>query len=471
MPFSSPPKAIGSYGLISGTTGNDRLYASGTQAAFGGDGSDLLWFDYRKYSNGYWLVPFLVGGAGNDLYYVYDKDVGLIADLDGGYDKIILETSLDDVVFAWVNDNHILGYDTIYDTTILFIDPFGRESQDNRIEKWEFHEGTYSASQLEKLANSGSGLLGYSSWQKLDDSGYLKFSIAGLSPSLVDYYIANAAYNSSIVGEEITEDPSKSYNLSLSSKASDIVSNWFQAPTSSVQQTDTSDTNLNITANTWSDTIEITRIVQASSGNGDLIQAMQNPAAYDRSVDGKNGSILNGGDGADTLRGLGGWDIFDGGKGNDLVHGGNGRDIIDGGYGADELHGDFGWNTYKDERDGSKDLIAIKSDQHLSNWWYGQSGNSPNGEKADFIEGLDTYDEIKIIGAMTADLTFADGVTARGATGIGIYAEGTLEAVYTGGDLSVSQIQSMTTGDGSAVAMNNEVWSYWGDNTPPAVLA
>ncbi len=60
--------------------------------------------------------------------------------------------------------------------------------------------------------------------------------------------------------------------------------------------------------------------------------------------------------------------------------------------------------------------------------------------------------------------------SARGVTGIGIYAKGTLEAVYTGGDLSISQIQSMTTGDASATAMANKLWSYRGSNTVPALL-
>ena len=110
-----------------------------------------------------------------------------------------------------------------------------------------------------------------------------------------------------------------------------------------------------------------------------------------------------------------------------------------------------------------------QSDQHLSNFWYGKAGNSPNGEKADFIEGLDANDEIKIIGVFTPDISVVDNVTARGVTGIGIYAKGTLEAVYTGGNLSTSQIQNMTTGDGSTTAMNNRMWSYWGDNTVPAL--
>ena len=64
----------------------------------------------------------------------------------------------------------------------------------------------------------------------------------------------------------------------------------------------------------------------------------------------------------EIIKGLAGWDIIDGGVGDDLIHGGNGRDVITGGVGSDELHGDFGWNTYKDQRDGYKDLIAIKSD-------------------------------------------------------------------------------------------------------------
>ena len=125
-------------------------------------------------------------------------------------------------------------------------------------------------------------------------------------------------------------------------------------------------------------------------------------------------SALNGNSGDDTIRGLAGWDVIDGGAGDDLIHGGNGRDIIAGGTGSDELHGDFGWNTYKDQRDGSTDLIAIKSDQHLNNWWYGTSGNNPNGEKTDFIEDLDSFDQIKIIGVSTQDHSFKDGVTGRG---------------------------------------------------------
>ena len=50
-------------------------------------------------------------------------------------------------------------------------------------------------------------------------------------------------------------------------------------------------------------------------------------------------------------------------------------------------------------------------------------------------------------------------------------AKGALEAVYTGGKLSLGQIRQMTTGDDSAAAMANQMWSYWGDNSAPGLLA
>jgi len=161
-----------------------------------------------------------------------------------------------------------------------------------------------------------------------------------------------------------------------------------------------------------------------------------------------------------NLEGLRGDDIIDGLAGDDLIHGGNGDDVLIGGLGGDELHGDFGRNTYRSEKDGFSDLIAIKSDQFLVNWLYGKAGNSPNGEKSDIIEGLDLIDKIRIIGIDTSEISFAADVATKGVTGIGIYGKGILEALYTGGDLTLAQIQSMTSGDASAAAMSNSVNAY-----------
>ena len=219
---------------------------------------------------------------------------------------------------------------------------------------------------------------------------------------------------------------------------------------------------MDVNASSWQQSVAINRVARADV-NGSHLQAKQldfDPTSLPSSQDVQiAGSILQGSNANDTLHGLGGWEIIDAKGGDDLVHGGNGRDIISGGTGSDELHGDFGWNTYTSQIDGAVDLIAIKSDQHLHNWWYDQAGNSPNGEKADIIEGLDANDQIKILGVASNQITFANA-TAHDVNGIGIYADGALEPVYTGNNLSIDQLQSMTSGDNSDAVMANQLWSY-----------
>ena len=139
-------------------------------------------------------------------------------------------------------------------------------------------------------------------------------------------------------------------------------------------------------------------------------------------------SLLTGGDGANSIFGLSAWDVINAGAGNDSVRGGNGRDVITGGTGSDELWGDFGWNTYLENNDGEKDLLVIKSDQLLENFWYGKSGNNPNGEKADIISELDAFDQIKILGADTSQITI-NQASAHGQSGLGIFTDGFVEAV------------------------------------------
>ena len=47
-----------------------------------------------------------------------------------------------------------------------------------------------------------------------------------------------------------------------------------------------------------------------------------------------------------------------------------------------------------------------------------------------------------------------------GQTGIAIYLKDSLEALYTGNDLSLDQIKNMTDGDGSDAAIANSVHQY-----------
>ena len=165
---------------------------------------------------------------------------------------------------------------------------------------------------------------------------------------------------------------------------------------------------------------------------------------------GSGRDTLIGGNGDDYLGGGQNGDELVGGNGNDIVHGGNGRDSLAGGLGADDLYGGFGHNTFADERDGSVDWLYFKSDQFAENWLYSRAGMNPNGQKVDIIKGLDQSDQLFIEGVETSDLTFGlvnDFSAPTGFfSGVGIFANGFLEGIYTGGDIGASQLASMTTG-------------------------
>jgi len=194
--------------------------------------------------------------------------------------------------------------------------------------------------------------------------------------------------------------------------------------------------------------------------NSSEIHTVFGGGAGDKLTAARQGSSLYGGWGDDQLFGSMGSDFLSGGKGNDLIRAGIGRDIISGDAGSDELHGGFGLNTFKSEIDDSIDLLVIKSDEWLVNPLSGTAGNNPNGGKADILEGLDSYDQIKIVGVYASEISILSNSTAHGLSGIGIYAKGALEALYTGDNLSVAQITAMTSGDGSAAAMANQISSY-----------
>ena len=160
--------------------------------------------------------------------------------------------------------------------------------------------------------------------------------------------------------------------------------------------------------------------------------------------------VINALDGDDEVLGYRGADELDGGNGNDIVRAGNGRDIITGGNGADDLYGGFGQNTFTGEKDGALDYLFLKSDHLAVNWLYDKAGNNAGNKKTDVIASLDSFDRVFIQGASDSQLSFGSTIhtTAAGNTvsGIGIYASNSLEAIYTGGDLTVNQLSEITAG-------------------------
>jgi len=138
-------------------------------------------------------------------------------------------------------------------------------------------------------------------------------------------------------------------------------------------------------------------------------------------------NILNGGDNRDRIRGLRGDDTIFGFEGDDIVRGGKGDDYIDGGSGADFITGGFGLNVFANQRDGDVDTLFTRVD-----------GDST---KADVFEELDYFDRIIVKDAYLYQLSVSE---TEG--GIGIFSDGILEAVYTGNNLTIKQVDDMILG-------------------------
>lgn len=442
MPSSSITMT-GFYQVSYGTDSRDvKTGLTSGNAYFAKGGNDYISTNgktYLSYEGKNWWIPSLVsGGDGNDEYSVGPGAAVVIADASSSSgDSLRIFDYITNVTDLFSIENRHVYIGTSWGTSIVLVDAL---NGNGAIESIAFSDIALSA-----IPASARSLVatyqtrGNQSLRNLESEGLFNPKVMGISSSDVQGLI----------------DSLYQVKFGVTSNPVDIANQFIDAFSQSSQSVVASaGSSLVVSTSSWSDTIQLKTVAKASNSgsriDSDQVDFTGTP----------QGSILLGGTGNDQLWGKAGWDIIDGGAGNDLVRAGNGRDIITGALGADELHGDFGWNTYKSEKDGYRDLIAIKSDEFLSNWLYGKAGNNPNGEKADVIEGLDSNDQIKIIGVATSDLTFRGGASAHGVSGIGIYAKGALEAVYTGGDLSVAQITAMTSGDGSAAALANQITSY-----------
>ena len=162
----------------------------------------------------------------------------------------------------------------------------------------------------------------------------------------------------------------------------------------------------------------------------------------DRLVGYFGADFLTGGDGDDFLHGNHGRDVITGGSGNDTIRGGHGHDEISGGAGSDWMWGGIGRNIIDaGANDSMTDSVYVPVDS-VQNY---DNGN-PNGANADILKNLGEEDRIFLHGdgITNASLTFGLA-TFDGNRGIGIFANGTLEALVTG-NLSADQVDAMTTG-------------------------
>lgn len=135
-------------------------------------------------------------------------------------------------------------------------------------------------------------------------------------------------------------------------------------------------------------------------------------------------------------------DVLTGGLGSDLINAESGNDILIGGGGLDELIGGLGSNKFVSKDDEFSSRILITRD--------GSKQVNRNQLTVDEVSELGTEDQIGIVGASTRQLRFLPTLINSNyfgrLDGIGIYVGKRLEAVYTGGDLTISEIKKLTVG-------------------------
>ncbi len=197
--FSQPPVALGSYVHVSGTPGVDTLTGIGLQAAYGGTGNDSLGGRSTISADGAWkLAPILVGGSGNDNFYILDGSISFLGDAGDGYDQIIVSKDFwRDSRYAIVNQRDYLFYDE--DTAFVVIDPHGYGDPANRIEGFRYGSKVLSFNRALKVYNKGRFFDGHTTYPELNASGRINFSVGGLDPYTMDLYIATAMYNNGLV--------------------------------------------------------------------------------------------------------------------------------------------------------------------------------------------------------------------------------------------------------------------------------
>ena len=135
-------------------------------------------------------------------------------------------------------------------------------------------------------------------------------------------------------------------------------------------------------------------------------------------------------------------DVLTGTRAADRLSGDLGNDTLIGGAGADELWGGAGSNAFQSGADGSIDWLLISRDGRLNRFQASKT--------VDVIQNLGQEDHVGILGAKTSQLRFRvtslASLTYGAISGTGIYAQGRLEAVYTGSDLDVAQLKGLTEG-------------------------
>ena len=109
------------------------------------------------------------------------------------------------------------------------------------------------------------------------------------------------------------------------------------------------------------------------------------------------------------------------------------------------MYGGFGQNTFYNAADRFIDISNIECEQKLeSKRQRNTQKNKSITNNVDIIKPLDENDQINLIGVKNKSISI-QATSTLGKVGLGIFTNGSLEALYIGDDLSTSQLLNMTT--------------------------
>ncbi|QCH15058.1 hypothetical protein CB0101_09060 [Synechococcus sp. CB0101] len=199
MPLSGPALPIANYAMVGGTKGRDLITGLGAQVVLGGAGDDILGAQTSPGADGVTpLIPWLVGGADQDKYFITPGSMAVVADLGGGKDELVL----DSLAFRKAQIRNIDRRHALIsrgNTRVLVVDPAGRSNPDNTIETLVFKDQRVSGKQLFKLAKQADTYWGRSTLAEQVSLGSFPLNAAGVDVALFNGYLTSAAYNDSLV--------------------------------------------------------------------------------------------------------------------------------------------------------------------------------------------------------------------------------------------------------------------------------
>jgi hypothetical protein len=199
MSLSGPALPVANYGMNAGTPARDLITGVGAQIALAGAGDDILGAQITPGADGVTpLIPWLVGGANNDRYYITPGSQAVVADLAGGTDALYLDSfKFKKVQIRNIDRRHALI--STGNSRVLVVDPAGKSDPNNAIEKLVFKDKTLSGKQLFKQAKQEDSYWGKSTLAEQISLGNFALNSTGVEPALFNGYLTSASYNNSIV--------------------------------------------------------------------------------------------------------------------------------------------------------------------------------------------------------------------------------------------------------------------------------